>query len=160
ADVIEDGRLDEVALVADALAAAEHLRPFVLARLDGAHDAVELLLRDLRALLRLGIERVADLARLRLLQHLLDELVVDLLLDEQPAAGAAALTLIEEQAEERTLDGRVEVGVGEDDVGALAAQLQADALQVAPGGRLHDELAGGVLAGEGDLVDVLVAGDG
>ena len=47
--------------------------------------------------------------------QLLDELVVDLLLDEQPAAGAAALALVEEQAEVRALDGGVEVGVGEDD---------------------------------------------
>ena len=55
--------------------------------------------------------------------QLFDELVVDLLLDEQPAAGAAALALVEEQAEDGALDGGVEVGVGEDDVRALAAQF-------------------------------------
>ena len=63
--------------------------------------------------------------------QLLDELVVDLLLDKQPAAGAAALALVEEQAEVGALDGGVEIGVGEDDVGALAAQFQGDALQIA-----------------------------
>ena len=67
---------------------------------------------------------------------------MDLLLDEQAAAGAAALALVEEQAEVGPLDGGVEVGVGEDDVGALAAQLQADALEVALGGGGHDGLAG------------------
>ena len=61
---------------------------------------------------------------------------MDLVLDEQPAAGTAALALVEEQAEVRAFDGGVEVGVGEDDVGALAAQFQADALEVALGGRL------------------------
>ena len=63
-----------------------------------------------------------------------------------PDAGAAALTLVEEQAEIGALDGGVQVGVGEDHVGALTAQFQADALQVAAGGGLHDDLAGRVLA--------------
>lgn len=49
-------------------------------------------------------------------------------------------------------DGGVDVGVGEDDVGALAAELEGDALQrcsrVA-----HDELGGFSGAGEGDFVD-------
>ena len=113
---------------------------------------------DLRALRRRpGRTDRRPCGVLAFLQHLLDELVVDLLLDEEPAAGAAALALVEEQAEVGALDGGVEVGVGEDDVRALAAQLQADALQVALGRGLHDDLAGRVLAGEGDLVDVHVA---
>ena len=54
--------------------------PSCLARVDVAHDLVELRLADLRALRRLGIERIADLAALRVLvEHLLDELVVNLL---------------------------------------------------------------------------------
>src|SRR5205807_1777969 len=40
------------------------------------------------------------------------------------------------------------------------AQLQADTLEVALGGRLADQLAGRVFAGEGDLVDVHVTADG
>ncbi len=84
---------------------------------------------------------------------------MDAVLDEQPAAGTAALALVEEQAEVRALDGGVEIGVGEDDVGALAAQLEADALEVALGGGLHDDLAGGVFAGERDLVHVHVLGE-
>ena len=94
------------------------------------------------------------------LDHLLDELVVDLLLDEEAAAGAAALALVEEEGEVRAFDGRVEIGVGEDDVGALAAELERDALEVRAGGGLHDQLADLGAAGEGDLVDVVVLGDG
>ena len=48
-------------------------------------------------------------------------------------------------------------GVGEDDVGVLAAQLQRDLLHAGRGG-LHDLRAGGQAAGEGDQVDVGVLG--
>ena len=51
----------------------------------------------------------------------------------------------------------VEVGVGEDDVGRLAAELERHALEVAGRG-LDDLLAGQVRAGEGDLVDVRMRG--
>ena len=61
--------------------------------------------------------------------ELLDELVVDSLLHEQPAAGAAALALVEVEAEHRARHGGVEVGVGEDDVRALAAELEGDPLE-------------------------------
>src|SRR5262245_17517856 len=159
-DVVEDRRLDEVALVADAITAAQHLGAFLLARVDEAHDAIHLLLRDLRALLGGGVERVAYFPRLGLLEELVDHLVVDLFFHEQAATGAATLALVEEQAEVGALDGGVEVGVGEDDVRALAAQLEADTFEVALGGGLRNDLAGGVLAGKGDLVDILVAGEG
>src|SRR5262249_34514972 len=144
-DVDEHRRLDEVALAADAVAAAQQAGALALAGLDVAHDPLALLGADLRPLLGVHVERAAHLARLGLLHEAVDELVVDLALDEQPAAGAAALALVEEQAEVGALDGLVEVGVGEDDVGALAAQFEADALEVAAGGGLHDQLAGGDL---------------
>ena len=48
--------------------------------------------------------------------------------------------------------GRIEIGVGEDDVGALAAQLEGQTLERG-GGVGHDLLGRAVLAGEGDLVD-------
>jgi len=44
---------------------------------------------------------------------------MDLVLDVQPAAGAAALALVKEQAEVGPFHRRVEVGVGEDDIGLL-----------------------------------------
>src|SRR6185437_4707548 len=91
ADVVEDGRLDEEAVAADPLAAGDQPRALLLAEVDVMQDLVELLLRDLGALLGLRILRVADDAPLGLLGEPLDELVLDLRLDEQPAAGRAAL---------------------------------------------------------------------
>ncbi|MCY1352244.1 hypothetical protein D9M69_385320 [compost metagenome] len=51
----------------------------------------------------------------------------------------------------------LQVGILEDDIGALPAQLQLHALEVALGG-LDDAPAGGGGAGEGDLAHVLVLG--
>ena len=77
---------------------------------------------------------------------------MDRLLDEQPRAGAAALALIEKQAELGPGDGRVEVGVGEDHVRAFATQLKRQSLQRGSGID-HDFLSGLEMACEGDLVD-------
>ena len=63
------------------------------------------------------------------------ELIVDFLFDEHPRSGAAALAVIEEQAEVRALHGFIQVRIGEHDVGALAAQFQRDALQIGLRGR-------------------------
>ena len=52
-------------------------------------------------------------------------------------------------------DGDLGVSIGEHDVGALAAQLEAHLLQV-PGGGLGDEPTDLGRAGEGDLVDPFV----
>ena len=101
--VVEDGRRDEVAAIADAFAAAEQLGAFALAGVDVAHDLLELLVGDLRSLLGRRIERIADLAVLGEREHLVHELVMNRLFDEQPAAGTAALALVEEQAEVRAL---------------------------------------------------------
>ena len=54
-------------------------------------------------------------------------------LDDQPAAGRADLAAVDERRGQGVVDGRLEVGVGEDDVGALAAELERDALEVAGG---------------------------
>ena len=59
---------------------------------------------------------------------------------EQARAGRADLAAAGEDADQRAVDGRLEVGVGEDDVGALAAQLEADLLHVL-GALAHDVLA-------------------
>ena len=67
-DVGEHGRRDEEAVAERALgeagAAGQRARALLLAELEVAADAVELLGRDQRAELRLGIERVADAQRL------------------------------------------------------------------------------------------------
>ena len=52
------------------------------------------------------------------------------------------------------------LGVVEDDVGALAAEFQGELLQVAGPGRSDDQLADLGGAGEGNLVDVMVRGQG
>ena len=49
-------------------------------------------------------------------------------------------------------EGALDIGIGEDDVGRLAAAFEGAALQIA-GRELHDLARGGVAAGEGDLVD-------
>ena len=69
---------------------------------------------------------------------------------EQPRAGDAGLALVEEDPAERAARGRIQVGVGEHDVRALAAELERDALQPVDGGP-DDLLAGGGLTGERDL---------
>ena len=97
-------------LLADALAAGDELGALLLAEVDVAENLVELLLRNLRALLGGGIERIADLALLGLLGQPLDELLVNLLLDEQSAAGGAALAAVEVDGVEGAGDRLLHVG--------------------------------------------------
>ena len=70
----------------------------------------------------------------------LDDPVVDRTLDEDPAPRAAVLAGVVEHAHRALLDEAVDVGVGEADVRALAAELERDALHRA-GGESHDLLA-------------------
>ena len=53
----------------------------------------------LRSLFVLAVEGIADRPLLGPLDRPLDKLVIDLLLDEYPGSGAAALALVEEQSE-------------------------------------------------------------
>ena len=91
----------------------------------------------------------------RPLDQLVDELVVDRLLDDQPRAGGADLAGVQEDRGERHVERGLAVGVGEDDVGVLAAELEGDLLHRAGRGG-HDPLAGAEPAGEGDQVDARV----
>ena len=84
------------------------------------------------------------------------DLLGDALLHEQPRAGAADVALVEEDPLDDALDGLVDRGVLEDDVGRLAAELEREA-DVAARQRGLDVLADGGRAGEGDLVDALGA---
>ena len=108
----------------------------------------------------MAIERIAHRAAAGARGAALHELVVGLFLHEEPRTGAAALALVEEQREVRAFDGRIHVGVGEDDVGALAAEFQRDAFEVGFGGCLHDQVADLGRPGERHLIDVHVARDG
>ncbi len=48
------------------------------------------------------------------------------------------MALVEEQPEERPLNSRVEVGIGEDDVGAFPAEFEADPFEIAARRRLPE----------------------
>ena len=113
----------------------------------------------LRALVRAGIERIADSSLSRARCALLHELVIYLFFDEHARAGAATLAMVKEQPHVRALDGLIHVGVGKDDVRALAAQFQRDALQIGFSRRLLDEMPHFGGTGEGNFVDVHVARD-
>src|SRR4030095_3578311 len=121
---VEDRGLDEVSAFPPAPASGEKLSPTLGAAVDVAHDTVELLLADLRALRGRRVEWIAHLLLAGPGKHALDELVVNLRVDEQHRGRGAALALEPEEPEKRALDRGVEIGIGQDDVRALAAQLQ------------------------------------
>ncbi len=80
-------------------------------------------------------------------------------LDQDAAAGAAVLAGVVEEGAGGGRGGRFEVGVGEDDVGALAAEFEGHRLH--PLGALgHDLSADGGGAGEDDLGNAGVADEG
>ena len=126
--------------------------------LDVVPDAVALLEADERPDLGLVVRRVADDDLPRRLGEQLDDLLVDRALDEDPRAGAAVLAAVVEDRVRRLGREALDVGVGVDDVRALAAELEADLLHVVRG-QPHDLLAGRRLAGERDLADARVRGD-
>ena len=70
------------------------------------------------------------------------------------------MSLVKEQPHVRAFDGLIHLGVGEDDVRALAAQFQRDALQIRLSGGLHDQMTNFGGTGEGHLIDVHVVRDG
>ena len=110
---------------------------------------------DERAGLGLGVVRAAEADRGGPLDQPVDEVVVDGLLDQQAGAGRADLAGVQEHRREREVEGDLAVGVGEDDVGVLAAQLEGDLLD-GRGGRGHHPSPGHQTAGEGDQVDARV----
>ena len=98
-------------------------------RLDVRLDLAQVRRRDQRARSRRASSngppsRIGSARR----DQLVDEPVVQLVLDQQPRTGRADLPGVQEHRGERVVDRRLEVGVGEDDVGVLAAQLERDLL--------------------------------
>ena len=152
-DVDEDGRLVVVAAALQPMAAGGQLGALLQADLDVALDRVELLLGDQRSHLARLFGRRSDADRHGARDEFADEAVVDGTLHEQPGTGRTDLARAGEDADQRAVDSGFEVGVFEDDVRALAAQLQADLLHV-PGAGPHDGLADLDAAREGDHVDV------
>ena len=128
-------------------------RAFGGAALHQIADALDLHRGDQRADVDGLVERIADAEGRHARLELGDEALLDRLLHEEARAGAADLALVEPDGVDEALDGAVEIGVLEDDVGRLAAELEAEALAGAGGG-LADDLADLGRAGEGDLVDI------
>ena len=153
----EDGRGEVVAaLVAGdghALAAGGQLGPLLLADAHVALDPLQLLGRDQRAHVGGGVGGRADGDPLGDVDQAGHHLVVDRPGHQQPAAGGADLALVEEDRVGGAVGGQLQVGVVEQDVGRLAAQLQQDLLDRA-GGQGGDPPADLGRAGEGDLVDL------
>ena len=119
---------------------------------DVALDGVTLAGRDHRPDLGLGVRRHSHPDRGGGGRVALDHLVLDRLLDQQPGTGAAILATVLEHGEWRQRADLLEIGIGEDDAGRLAAQLQGDALDGAgrPAGDLGANLG---RTGEADLSD-------
>lgn len=160
ADIREDGGLDEVTLVAETLTTGQDGSTLVLTGLDVAHDTVVLELRNLGALEGLLVEGVTDLVLLSSLLEGGNELVVDGLLDVDTGTGAAALSVVVVDTKVNPVDGLLDVGILEDDVGGLATKLEGDLLEVGRGSSLHDGSADDSGSSEGDLVNVHVGGQG
>ena len=98
------------------------------------------------------VQRVAEAQRAEPTLEGVEDLLRHGLLDEQPGPGAADVSLVEEDAADDALDGLVDGGVVEDDVGRLAAELEGELLAAARE-RAADQLADVGGAGERDLVD-------
>ena len=101
----------------------------------------------------------ADVDLLCFRRHAFDHFVEDALLHVQPRAGAAALSVIEEDGAGRAGDRRLQIAVAKNDVGRFAAQFERHFLQIA-GSRLKDQFADFGGTGEGDFVDIRMRGQG
>ena len=156
----EDGRLDEVALVALALATGLDRGAGLLTLLNVGHDAVELKLGDLGSLEGVLLEGVTDSVLGCALPEALKELVVDLLLDVDTRTGAAALSVVEVDTKVDPVDSLVDVGISEDNVRALTTKLERNLLQVGASSSLHDLATDNSGTSEGDLVNAHVSGHG
>lgn len=115
---------------------------------------------NLRTLERVGSEWVTDDVLGGPFLEPLDEFVVDTLLHVHTGTSTAALAVVEEDSEVDPGDGVVNVGVVEDNVGALAAEFEGDLLQVGASGGLHDLTTDDSGTGEGNLVDIHVGRNG
>src|SRR6516164_6206662 len=118
--VIEDRRLHVVAFGQGRRpAASDGDLGFGLADFQVRLDAVVLFLADERPHFGFALEWRAELDTPGLLRHRLHETRVDGALYEDAAACRAYFTLVDEDTEQGAVDGRIEVGVGEENVGRL-----------------------------------------
>src|SRR5215472_15742735 len=161
-DTVEDRGFDVVAVVVAGagklVAAGNQPEPVVHAELDVFLDHALLGGGDQRPHVGGRLRRMPDLDLPRQFRHAGQELLVDALLHEQARGGAARLAGVAEHPEDGGAGCRLDVGVVEDQVRGLAAQLQADALHL-HAGLGPDPLARPGLAREGDLVNLLAGDD-
>src|SRR5207247_2170447 len=150
-DVIKYSRLNEEAALANAATAADELGALLLTQVYVAEDLIQLLLGDLWALFGAGVERVAELAFPGQVSQALDKVTMDFGFDEEAAAAGATLAPVEKDRVKSARHGGIQVGIGEDHVRALAAQLKGGPFQGVGGGFL-DGLGRVHMAREGDLV--------
>src|SRR3984957_1837165 len=159
----EDGRLDEPAVSAfgaGRFGAAEHARgAFVFGDFDVVEHLLELRSGRYRPDLSRVEQRVAHARSLSERDELVDELVVERTMDERARTRDAGLPRGCENARDHALDGVVDNGVLEHDVGRFAAKLERDGLD-GPRGKLVDALSGAVAPSEGDLRDMRMADKG
>lgn len=93
-DIGEDCRLNEVALLRHSLAAGNDLGALLDTGIDEIENLVSLELRDLWALVSLGVERIADDLGKGDLATLSDKLIVDGLVNICSSGGTATLTTV------------------------------------------------------------------
>ncbi len=110
-------------------AARRQGRPVFLADAHVAHHLVEMTWMDQRADFRVRVEWIADLDPLDPLGQSRGELIIDPALDEQAAAGGAALAVQAVDHKNDCVERAIEVGIGEQDHGILPAELKMDAFQ-------------------------------
>ena len=160
-DPVEDGRLDvePAGLLAHALAAADDARALLRAEPDVAEDLVQLARVDDRAELGRRVERLAGRQLAAHRRDALDQLLAHGAMDDEPRPGVAGLAAVVEDPPADRRGRLLQVAdVGQDELRALAAELQRDRLDVALADRPEERLADLGRAGERDLVDARVAG--
>ena len=111
------------------MAAAQHLRAFVLADLDVLQVGLHLRRVDRRTHVDALVETVADLQLLRARHELIDELLVHALLHDDAAGRGAALSGRAERSPQRAFQREIEIGVVEHDHRILAAEFQRAVLE-------------------------------
>lgn len=147
-------------LVSNTVAAYQQ-RPLSLATLNETHDALILGLVDERTKQRLlGLWVTGRLGPLHKGSFVgFHKLVIDALLDVDPASSEADLSRVQGDGTGAPHDGVLKISVVKDDCRTLPAQLESDALEVGLGGHLLDAAACGRRACEAHLVDLHVASE-
>ena len=150
-DVGKNRGLNEIAFIAEPLSTGDAFGTLIAAAVDIGHDLVELGLIDLWTLFRCGIERITKPAGFRLVSKSADKFIVSLLLNEQAAASATTLALIQVKAKHGTIDGGVHISIVKNDVGAFPTKFECESLQrwCCVG---HDDFGGSAFTCKGDFV--------